>query len=359
MPLFDDFSDESNPFLDLGIQPHIIASLDDVRLADLVNSLYRKLSLLYHPDRNPGDSDALAMFKRIAAAREMLDPENKSDDWVMYKKDALKKIPAEYKIEQLEARLGRANDKFLAVRKNFFDYLMAIAGCSDVVTVANVGYRELYVHDQILLINGQSDDDDRFRYQVRKPNNYYFRWIIKDDGSIFYDKGSSGPKLQKGKRLVGSVSKDTVYKASRVGDIAELLNVAKRIWTPDDELDRKSTIVERYLPNFREPCAPVELYDGRLSVEQFMKIVHFITPVIDEECFLFAINTVKGKEPFFTLEGRVESMNWDSSTAREEALRKEIAEDGADIDDGAVKLTKRKFSKIKLSRRNVGDSSGD
>jgi molecular chaperone DnaJ len=33
---------------------------------------YRKLSLKYHPDRNPGDQDALDKFKQCAEAYDVL-----------------------------------------------------------------------------------------------------------------------------------------------------------------------------------------------------------------------------------------------------------------------------------------------
>lgn len=298
------------------------------------------------------------MFKRIAAAKELLDPENKAEEWVRYKKDALNKTPAEYRIDQLEGLLKVANNKFSVSRGNFFDYLMAVAGCSDVVTVANIGRRELYVHDQTLLINNQTEADDKFRVHSKKPNKYYFRWVIKEDGAIFYDKGF-GPQLQSGKRLVGSISKNSVYKLSSTGDIFDVLSVARRIWTSGDETSRDSTIVERYLPNIRESSAPIDLHDGTLSVEQFMKIIHLITPVIDEEYFIFAVNIVDGRETFFTLEGRVESMDWNSGVVREEGITEELAEHDVSVDENKIEFTGKKLRRSKPVRKRVDDSGGN
>jgi len=40
--------------------------------AALLKSAYRKLAMKFHPDRNPGDSEAEARFKSIGEAYEVL-----------------------------------------------------------------------------------------------------------------------------------------------------------------------------------------------------------------------------------------------------------------------------------------------
>jgi molecular chaperone DnaJ len=42
-----------------------------------ISSAYRKLAVKYHPDKNPGDTDAIARFKEAAEAFEILSDQNK------------------------------------------------------------------------------------------------------------------------------------------------------------------------------------------------------------------------------------------------------------------------------------------
>ena len=42
-----------------------------------IKRAYRKLSMKYHPDKNPGDAKAKQMFTDVAAAKEMLENRDK------------------------------------------------------------------------------------------------------------------------------------------------------------------------------------------------------------------------------------------------------------------------------------------
>ena len=53
----------------LGVNPE--SSADEIKRA------YKKLALKYHPDKNPGDEEALTKFKEISEAYEILGDEEK------------------------------------------------------------------------------------------------------------------------------------------------------------------------------------------------------------------------------------------------------------------------------------------
>ena len=45
--------------------------------ADEIKKAYKKLALKYHPDRNPGDQEAIEKFKEAAAAYDVLSDTDK------------------------------------------------------------------------------------------------------------------------------------------------------------------------------------------------------------------------------------------------------------------------------------------
>ena len=55
---------------------HREASIDEIKTS------YRKLAMQYHPDRNPGNSEAEEKFKELAEAYEVLSDPTRSSDTI-------------------------------------------------------------------------------------------------------------------------------------------------------------------------------------------------------------------------------------------------------------------------------------
>lgn len=55
-----------------GFDPYEILGVDASTPVEKIKKSYRKLALMYHPDRNPGDPEANAKFIMISKAYECL-----------------------------------------------------------------------------------------------------------------------------------------------------------------------------------------------------------------------------------------------------------------------------------------------
>jgi len=74
-------ADENRYYETLGVDQN--ASDEDIRKA------YRKLVFLYHPDRNPGDADALEKFRLISEAYQYLSNQERKTQAQDYNNDGL------------------------------------------------------------------------------------------------------------------------------------------------------------------------------------------------------------------------------------------------------------------------------
>ncbi len=53
--------------------PLMVLGLSSTATWGEIKSAYRKLAMMYHPDRNPGDKEAATKFKEVQAAYELLE----------------------------------------------------------------------------------------------------------------------------------------------------------------------------------------------------------------------------------------------------------------------------------------------
>jgi molecular chaperone DnaJ len=67
-----------------------ILSLEKTADAEEIKRAYRRLAMKYHPDRNPGDTEAEAKFKEAAEAYEVLSDDQKRKIYDQYGREGLK-----------------------------------------------------------------------------------------------------------------------------------------------------------------------------------------------------------------------------------------------------------------------------
>jgi translocation protein SEC63 len=64
--------------------PFAILNIDSAADSKLIKKAYRRLSLMYHPDKNPGDRAAAAKFIMVKKAYESLTDETSKENWEKY-----------------------------------------------------------------------------------------------------------------------------------------------------------------------------------------------------------------------------------------------------------------------------------
>src|SRR3989338_588182 len=250
--------EERNPFEVIGIHPELLRRIGDVEAFNILKTLHRALSLMYHPDRTQGDKKAEEIFKEVSKAWEKLDPEGKPEEWIQYKKELLQPRTVIGEIEALRKKITELQKEQILTGKGFIEYMKTMTGTvEDTLTIFNLtpqkGERILYMHDETNNINEAPDRDEVLRDFTQKPNSTYYDIIITSDGTIYYDKGK-GREEQKGKIIVGSVFYNTMNQTpwgiGRTGyGILGFMKRAQNIRTASEVKEQKTDMENRrYIP---------------------------------------------------------------------------------------------------------------
>ena len=81
---------------------YAILELKEDATADDIKRAYRRMAMKYHPDKNPGNKEAEAMFKLCAEAYEVLSDPDKRDTYDHYEhpkvkvKESAAKVPFDF-----------------------------------------------------------------------------------------------------------------------------------------------------------------------------------------------------------------------------------------------------------------------
>ncbi len=177
------------------------ASPDDVK------KQYRKLAMLYHPDRNPGDKQAEEKFKQIAEAYDVLsDPEKrrKFDEFIETKQNAeqqqkkytytTSQVANDEVFQDFKRRQAEKDDSFSDFFKQFFGKSDTTSGKSsvfkgdDIRGKVTIDLEEAYLgSSRILTVNGE-----KLRIKIKAGTRDEQIIKIKGKGKPSPFKGEAG-----------------------------------------------------------------------------------------------------------------------------------------------------------------------
>lgn len=90
-----------------------LLGVDRTATVDQIRSAYRRAAMKAHPDRNPGDKDAEARFKRISEAYDVLSNEKKRRLYDQFGREGLRGTPMrDYGKATFEEILGAFGEVF-------------------------------------------------------------------------------------------------------------------------------------------------------------------------------------------------------------------------------------------------------
>jgi len=264
-----------NPFEILGLNPNILMGLSDEEIQLLVRSQYRALQRIHHPDMG-GDA------KKSMEINSAYNALTSSEYFKQYKK-AFIKPKAKVKAIVLERELDAEKARTLEDYQKYVSYLAACF--SGEKTVFNIGPCTLRIQDYNLSLKLSVYANYASK---RGGQNLFYDLLVRKDGTLARRKNKKTVELE-GKRLIGTVSHETIVK---YGGVKSVLELAQRIVTRED-IELKRLTSSRKIEEIE--------FDNQISPEDFQRIMMLITPKIKSGSMLFAINL--GKEISFSLEG--------------------------------------------------------
>jgi hypothetical protein len=281
-----------NPFAILGFRPDFVENLSEAELAELLKSHARKLMSMYHPD---GHFPDVERFREIQGAYGLVDPDDRDEEtYVAIKKRFLRPGPFKKQLREIEAGLRAAKGLERERHLHWASYLASASGLDDdELTIFNCGPCRLRMYDHSLVI-GQPAIGDR----PGGRGKVFYEMKVDENGSVSIKRGKQtkfAPYPNKG--LIGTIDHDTVSQHNGIKSV--LLNLNKRVLTPDDEI---LMIEGPFYPRLDEE--QVIAHTDRIRPELFQNISLLLTPRLTEEAHLFSINR-DGDQTYFSYDGTI------------------------------------------------------
>lgn len=292
---------EKNPFEVLGIAPSVLRGLRNEQARQLVKSMQRGLQAIHHPDRGGKAEKMVAINNAVM----MLEDERAFTD---FKRKYLASTPMQKKIGELELTLQQSDRTVIAM----YDAALLSLNCAFGIDARPNVFTcdRMYVRELVEAKNGQRHLGPAHSVRLRETDEYsgliqkgeVYRLSIASGvptQTLFVRKNRREPvhvaetRVLPHKRMMGTISDTDILALNGYDGIVALLSGGTPV---------PST---RHLTSSTTRSMSPGLFANKVTLQQFRTIYPYISPVIQVDGFLFAMNFPPGEDAFISLDGRV------------------------------------------------------
>ena len=287
---------DKNPFQILGLNPDILQDLNDEEILILVNSQYKALQQIFHPDKPRGNEE---QSKLLSQTRDLLDPQKNKELFELFKKQFLKKTSKQKELTGLQNLLLASELNYIYLYQKLMDYLSSFAGFTEGLSIYNLPACTLKLHDYHRSLNIRHFEKSEGYAKKGEGNPLYYDLLIDADGKLAEKRANKIKKLPQ-KKLIGTFDANLVKQKNLT--MRYLLSKVLNFWTADQQEYAKLGIIHG-----DKNIAAIKFTEYKISWQMFGKIAHFLSPKVKQYDYLFSLNR-QGEESYFTLDGTIQKI---------------------------------------------------
>jgi len=290
-----------NPFRLLGLDPQVIRTLNDNQIEILVQSAFKAMQNIYHPDK-PGGSATKS--KQINEARQLLDQQKNPEIYQALKTQFLRKKAVNKQVAECESKLKRALKQKTLLNQAFLNYLIKAAN-QESLTVFNLPACKLIMRDYGADVNISLETKEMSPKKMRQRIwDFLFYDLIVDDQGQLTKIHQGKTEQQPDKILIAAIDEVTVKKHI---SLINILRLTQPIQPPRS--DSFLRLGEK--PSRKEQEKEIIFFRNKIEPEAFSNLIHLLTPVIKVGSYLFSLRQTN-KTLYFSLEGCIQEITLDN-----------------------------------------------
>ena len=278
--------ERKNPFNILGLHPDLIQELSDEQIEKILDSQYRALQRLFHPDMNKGYENR---SKELNEARELLDRRKNPELFILFREQFTRKRGVKKQVSNLEAEIKRHSREYEKLYSNMVNYLTCLNRSKE-FNVFNLRNTRITLSDTASIVNESKnlsrDESKKLIYNIEVDNKGLLMMIKRGKITQYPFKA-----------IIGGIDSDLVRQ--EYGNLHGLIKATQpNLWLPSQE-DMRLIEIPKRMRNSKE----IIKYENHIHPRNFMQVIRNLSHVIDKHSYIFSLNTEE--EPYFSLEGQV------------------------------------------------------